>query len=107
MCSLFGIAISTRAALTGYRLSVDRITRIAKNLDAFNRLDITDQELLLKENADLLVSLRGAIFFESRKKGIDQVNIIFFSCKIISSSQLKIIKFFTSVILFLKCANCL
>jgi len=73
MCSLFGIAISTRAALTGYRLSVDRITRIAKNLDAFNRLDVTDQEILLKENADLLVSLRGAIFFESRKKGIDQV----------------------------------
>ena len=75
MCSLFGIAISTRAALTGYRLSVDRITRIAKNLDAFNRLNQCDQELLLKENADLLVSLRGAIFFESRKKGIDQVSM--------------------------------
>jgi hypothetical protein len=73
MCSLFGIAISTRAALTGYRLSVDRMTRIAKSLDAFNRLTMLDQEALLKENADLLVSLRGAIFFESRKKGIDQV----------------------------------
>ena len=29
----------------------------------------------LQENADLLVSLRGAIFFDSKKKGVDQVLI--------------------------------
>ena len=28
-----------------------------------------------QENADLLVSLRGAIFFDSKKKGVDQVLI--------------------------------
>ena len=28
-----------------------------------------------QENADLLVSMRGAIFFDSRKKGVNQVLI--------------------------------
>ena len=30
---------------------------------------------LFQENADLLVSMRGAIFFDSRKKGVNQVLI--------------------------------
>lgn len=34
-----------------------------------------DQTALLKENADLLVSMRGAIFFDARKRGVDQVLI--------------------------------
>jgi hypothetical protein len=34
-----------------------------------------DQTALLKENADLLVSMRGAIFFDMKKKGVDQVLI--------------------------------
>merc|ERR1711990_930649 len=75
MCSMFGIPVSTSAAISGYRLSVERITRIAHNLESFTDLPKQDQNALLKENADLLVSLRGAIFFDSKKKGVDQVLI--------------------------------
>lgn len=75
MCSMFGIPVSTSAAISGYRLSVERITKIAHNLPAFMDLQKVDQTSLLKENADLLVSLRGAIFFDSKKKGVDQVLI--------------------------------
>jgi len=75
MCSMFGIPISTSAAISGYRLTVERITRIANNLDCFADLPMMDQSSLLKENADLLVSLRGAIFFDSKKKGVNQVLI--------------------------------
>jgi hypothetical protein len=31
------------------------------------------QSALLKQNADLLVSLRGAVFFDDKKKGLDQI----------------------------------
>ena len=72
---MFGIPVSTSAAISGYRLSVERITRIAHNLESFTDLPKQDQNALLKENADLLVSLRGAIFFDSKKKGVDQVLI--------------------------------
>merc|ERR1719350_1330766 len=75
MCSMFGIPMSTSAAISGYRLTVERITRIANNMGCFNDLPLVDQSSLLKENADLLVSLRGAIFFDSKKKGVDQVLI--------------------------------
>jgi len=75
MCSMFGIPVSTSAAIAGYRLSVERITRIALNLESFTDLPKQDQNSLLKENADLLVSLRGAIFFDTKKKGVDQVLI--------------------------------
>merc|ERR1719435_631923 len=75
MCSMFGIPVSTSAAINGYRLSVERITRIAHNLECFTDLPKIDQNNLLKENADLLVNLRGAIFFDSKKKGVDQVLI--------------------------------
>ena len=85
------------AAISGYRLTVERITRIANNLETFGALPKFDQNSLLKvlcllqssydkdalklmpcgfqENADLLVSMRGAIFFDSRKKGVNQVLI--------------------------------
>ena len=75
MCSMFGIPVSTSAAINGYRLLVERITQIAHNLDCFTDLPKNDQNNLLKENADLLVNLRGAIFFDSKKKGVDQVLI--------------------------------
>jgi len=73
MCSMFSIPVSTTAAITGYRLSVERVTRIANSLDTFKTLSKFDQSSLLKENADLLVSLRGAIFFDSEKSGVEQV----------------------------------
>ena len=38
---------------------------------------VSDDAIMIhfQENADLLVSLRGAIFFDSKKKGVDQVLI--------------------------------
>ena len=73
MCSMFGVPVSTSAAIQGYRLQVERITRIANSLNLFTNLSKMDQVTLLKENADLLVSLRGAIFFDKKKKGLDQL----------------------------------
>ena len=73
MCSMFGVPVSTSAAIQGYRLQVERITRISNNLKCFTNLQKVDQIALLKENADLLVSFRGAIFFDKKKKGVDQV----------------------------------
>jgi len=75
MCSMFGIPVSTSAAISGYRLTVERITRIAHNLECFTDLPKNDQATLLMENADLLVNLRGAIFFDSKKKGVNQILI--------------------------------
>jgi len=75
MCSMFGIPVSLSAAISGYRLTVERVTRIANNLDCYGSLPKADQNSLLKENADLLVSMRGAIFFDSKKKGVNQVLI--------------------------------
>ena len=75
MCSMFGIPVSTSAAISGYRLTVERITRIAHNLDCFTDLHKNDQATLLMENADLLVNLRGAIFFDSKNKGVNQILI--------------------------------
>ena len=58
-----------------FRLTVERITRIAHNLECFTELSKNDQSQLLMENADLLVNLRGAIFFDSKKKGVNQILI--------------------------------
>merc|ERR1712200_117258 len=38
MCSMFGIPVSMSAAISGYRLTVERITRIANHLDSFGTL---------------------------------------------------------------------
>ena len=44
-----------------------------QGFDAFINLPHTAQSALLKHNADMIVSLRGAVFFEKRKGGLDQV----------------------------------
>merc|ERR1719464_765559 len=61
--------------MSGYNITIERITKIANGLEIFTNLPFEDRTSLLKENADLLVSLRGAIFFDSRKKGVNQVLI--------------------------------
>ena len=73
MCSMFGVAMSMSAAIQGYRLQVERITRIDNSLQCFTNLQKVDQVALLKENADLFVNLYGALFFDKNKKGVDQV----------------------------------
>jgi len=57
MCSMFGIPVSLSAAISGYRLTVERVTRIANSLECYGNLPKADQNSLLKENADLLVSM--------------------------------------------------
>ena len=46
--SMFGIPVSMSAAISGYRLTVERITRIANHLDSFGTLPKMDQNSLLK-----------------------------------------------------------
>jgi hypothetical protein len=55
------------------QLQVERITRIANISKCFKNLRKADQVILLTENKDLLVSLRGAIFFDTKKKGVTQI----------------------------------
>jgi hypothetical protein len=45
-----------------------------QGFDAFINLPHGAQSALLKNNADMIVSLRGAVFFEKRKGGLDQVS---------------------------------
>lgn len=52
---------------------VQRVTKVAQTTDIFLDLPFKVQSKLLKQNADLLVSLRGAVFFEDKKKGLDQI----------------------------------
>ena len=73
MSSVFSIPLSTDAALTAYRLTINRVTKVAQSFDPFLELHHTTQNKLLKQNGDLLVNLRGAVFFEERKQGIDQI----------------------------------
>ena len=51
-----------------------RIERVALNLNEFQQLHPATQHALLMHNTDLIVSLRGAVFFDQAKKGLDQVN---------------------------------
>ena len=55
-CSMFGIPVSMSAAISGYRLTVERITRIANNLETFGTLPKFDQNSLLKVNVYILLS---------------------------------------------------
>ena len=72
MSSMFGISVSANSAMSAYRLMRQRVARVAKNFGGFSDLNINAQEKLLKHNADLIISLRGAVFFEM-KTGFDQI----------------------------------
>jgi len=73
MSSVFGIPVSAKAAMTAYKLMIQRVTRVAQNFTDFLELPSTAQTTLLKNNADMIVSLRGAVFFEMKKQGLDQI----------------------------------
>ena len=51
-----------------------RTERVAFNFDEFRELHPATQQALLMHNTDLIVSLRGAVFFDKQKKGMDQVS---------------------------------
>ncbi len=73
-CSAFNQPMKASAAIAAYRVMIQRVTRVAQSLDLFEGLSVATQAKLLKQNADLLVNLRAAIFFEEKKKGLDQVS---------------------------------
>ena len=52
---------------------IQRVTRVAQNFTEFFELPSSAQTILLKNNADMIVSLRGAVFFEIKKQGFDQI----------------------------------
>ena len=73
MCSAFAVPMSTSGAITAYRLMIRRVAAMADSLEAFSALSQPARAAVLKRNADLMVSLRGAFFFEEKKKGLEQV----------------------------------
>jgi len=75
MSSVFGVPLSVSATMNAYRLMIQRVTKVAQGFDLFTNLPHHVQSTLLKNNADTIVSLRGAVFFEKRKKGFDQILI--------------------------------
>ena len=72
MSSIFGIPMSSNTAMSAYRLMVQRVTGVSKNFNDFTNLSRKVQGALLKHNADLVVSLRGAACFYM-KTGLDQI----------------------------------
>ena len=64
---------NTLATKYGMKLKSDFLKNLFQGFDAFINLPHTTQSSLLKHNADMIVSLRGAVFFEKRKGGLDQV----------------------------------
>lgn len=75
MSSVFGVPLSVSATMNAYRLMIQRVTKVAQCFDPFLNLPHATQSNLLKHNADTIVSLRGAVFFEKRKGGLDQILI--------------------------------
>ena len=72
-CSAFDVRISTKTSMQAYKVMQQRVSCVAYNLVEFNTLAPATQAALLRHNSDLIVSLRGAVFFEEKKQGMDQV----------------------------------
>jgi hypothetical protein len=71
--SVCGVPLSVNSSITAYRLMIQRINRVATGFGPFQSLNFKSQGVLLKHNADLVVSLRGAVFMEVNKQGLDQI----------------------------------
>lgn len=69
--SVCGVPLSVQSAMTAYRLMIQRVNRVATGFDPFASLSMRSRSILLRHNADLVVSLRGAVFFETNKQGED------------------------------------
>jgi hypothetical protein len=55
MASVFGIPLSPTAAMTGYKLMVQRVTKVSQSFEHFMDLEAEAQTALIKQNADLIV----------------------------------------------------
>ena len=93
MCSALSVPMSTSGAMTAYRLMIRRVAAmsdcgmwsgdesgcdgagaVGSLMQLGPRLSPEGRTRALKRNADLLVSLRAAVFFEEKKKGLEQVS---------------------------------
>ena len=73
LCSMFGIHMSETSMSCWYQLEVERVTKIANGLEELNNMSYSDQGTIMEENLGLLVCLQGAIFFDRRENGLDQL----------------------------------
>ncbi len=73
LSSLCGVPLSAASSIAAYRLMVERVSKVAKGSDAFAALPHRHQKTLLRHNADLMVLLQGALFFQGQAKGFDQI----------------------------------
>ena len=73
MSSVFGASMSAKIAMYAYRLMLQRVAVVANSFKEFSKLPSKVQECLLQHNADMVVSLRGAHFFQMKKQGQDQI----------------------------------
>jgi len=73
MASVFSLPLSPNSAMTAYKLMIQRVTKVAQAFEHFMDMEHETQTALMKVNSDLVVSLRGAVFFDEKKKGLDQI----------------------------------
>lgn len=73
MCSFRGSPVNSKTAMTAYRAMLKRVDLVATHFEQFKKLTLKTQQILLKHNSDLIVSLQGANFFQVEKSGQDQI----------------------------------
>ena len=73
MCSFLGSPVNSKTAMTAYRAMLKRVDLVATHFEHFKELTLKTQQLLLKHNSDLIVSLQGANFFQVEKNRQDQI----------------------------------
>jgi hypothetical protein len=73
MSSVFGVPVSAKTAMSAYQLMLKRVTIVATRFTEFSNLPFSVQQCLLQHNADMVVSLRGAQFFQLKQQGKDQI----------------------------------
>ena len=71
--SIMGNPLSPNAAINAYHCMRHRITKVAKHFIGFTSLPGKIQSVLLKQNADMLISLQGVVFFQCKANGLDQI----------------------------------
>ena len=90
--SVSGVPLSINAAMTANTLMIQRVHRVATAFSPFSSLSLKSQSLLLKHNSDLVVSLRGAVFFEQNKQVLPNfVNLLRRLSRFFSSTLFSII----------------
>ena len=73
MSSAYGTSFNAQTTMFAYRVMIHRVHRVARNFSRFNVLPLEIQDVLLRKNSDLIVSLHGAAFFQFQKEGLEQI----------------------------------